>query len=299
MGIVYADIQNLIEYFRPESEGRDVITLGRLNVYFHPKEVSRLRESFAGDAEAQGYFDTYTWGDYHEGLFTQLFKCAKVDSLDFSKYEGSTIVHDLSLPITDALRNKYDLVFDGGTLEHVFNLPVAIANLIQLTRVGGLVYSNTPSNNLSGHGFYQFSPELAYRVMSGDNGMAIIFVRIGIARFPSTEMSSFHRVFDVADPALVGARVRLLSSRPAYIMFMARKIADVKLFTRPVLQSDYVKAWGGYAHQQGLVRKIFRRLPIQLQHLIMGYWHAFLSSLFNTKHYRRVRWDSFKRHHEN
>lgn len=289
MGIIYADVRNLIEHFRPESEGKEVITLGRLNVNLHPNEISQLRKIFARDAVAQSFFDTYTWGEYSERFFTQLFKCATVDSLDFSSYEGASIVHDLQQPITDTLRNKYDLVYNGGTLEHVFNLPVAMANLIQLARVGGLVYTNAPSNNLSGHGFYQFSPELLYRVMSRDNGMAVIFARIGIARFPSIAKSSFHRVYDVADPASLGTRVGLLSSQPAYIMFMARKTADVKPFSQPVLQSDYVQTWSDDVRKPGLVRKIFHRLPFPLQCLIAGYRLVFQYSLANTKFYHRVR----------
>ena len=289
MGLLYADVCNLIECFLPESKGKEVITLGRLNIYLHRNEVARLRKRFTGDAGAQNYFDTYMWGEYHERLFTQLFKCHKVDSLDFSDFEGATVVHDLQQPVPDTLRNKYDLVFDGGTLEHVFNLPAAMSNLIRLARVGGTVYSQTPSNNLSGHGFYQFSPELPYRAMCPDNGMSIIFVRIGIARFPSIEMSSLHRVYDVVDPASVGARVRLLSSRPAYIMFMARKIAEIEPFGRPVLQSDYVQAWSGASLEQCAIRKTLRRLPLFAQRRITGYWGAFQSSLRNTRHYRRVR----------
>ena len=289
MGIIYTDVRNLIEQFRPESEGKQVVTLGRLNVCLHPNEISRLRKIFAGDAEAQSYFDTYIWREYSERFFKQLFKCTTVDSLDFSSYEGATIVHDLQQPITDTLRNKYDLVFDGGTLEHVFNLPVAMANLIELARVGGLIYSHSPSNNLSGHGLYQFSPELLYRVMSHNNGLAVIFVRVGIARFPNIELSPFHRVFDVADPASVGTRVGLLSSRPAYVMSMARKTADVKPFSQPVLQSDYVQAWNGDAQKLGLARKIFHRLPFRLKCLISGYRAAFQHSLANKKVYHRVR----------
>jgi hypothetical protein len=288
MGIVYADVRNLIERFRPESEGKRVITLGRLFVFLHPNEISRLRKILAGDERALSYFDSYKWGEFAERMFTELFRCAEVESMDFSSYEGATHLHDIGQPVSEALRGDYDLVLDGGTLEHVFNLPVALTNMIRLARVGGLVYSNTPSNNLSGHGFYQFSPELLYRVMSPENGMEIVINRIGIAKFPSVERSSRHPVYDVVDPASVRSRVRLLSPRPVYIMCMARKTAETEPFTHPVLQSDYSRKWGGDKGGRESARRIFDRLPIPLQHLVIGYFEVNQSSLGNARFFHRV-----------
>ena len=36
--------------------------------------------------------------------------------------------------------------------------------------VGGSIFVNTPANNMMGHGFYQFSPELMYRIFAEANG---------------------------------------------------------------------------------------------------------------------------------
>jgi hypothetical protein len=52
-----------------------------------------------------------------------------------------------------------DLAIDGGTLEYVFNLPMAVGNLMGLVK-GGAAYTQSPCNSLAGHGFYQFSPEI-------------------------------------------------------------------------------------------------------------------------------------------
>src|SRR5437763_3852117 len=46
-----------------------------------------------------------------------------VESLDASDYEGADIVWDLNKAVPDSLKAKYDVVFDGGTSEHVFNFP--------------------------------------------------------------------------------------------------------------------------------------------------------------------------------
>ena len=62
---------------------------------------------------------------------------------------------------------QFDVVYDGGTLEHVFNFPVALRNAMELLRPGGRLFTiHTCANNLCGHGFYQFSRELFYRTLS-------------------------------------------------------------------------------------------------------------------------------------
>ena len=290
MGLLYADVRNLIEHFRSESEGKRVITLGRLSVRLHPNEIHRLKNLLSDDRDACAYLDTYQWGEYSERIFKELFKCATVESLDFSDYQGASIVQDIQVPVPEVHWEKYDLVFDGGTLEHVFNLPQALANIIRLAKVGGLVYTNSPSNNLSGHGFYQFSPELMYRVMSSDNGMSILMNRIGVADFPTIENSSCHPVYAVTDPAKVRCRVELQLSRPVYMMTLSRKLSAVPVFESPVLQSDYTIRWNSEdgPRKKSAKGKIFSRLPAPLQHLIVGYWHKRRSSLRNTQFYRRL-----------
>jgi hypothetical protein len=298
VGVVYADVRNLFERFRSESTERRVITLGRLQVYLHGNEITHLRKLFANDNVALDFLKTYKWSEYSERLFKSLFKCTVVDSLDFSDYEGATITHDLQIPVPDSLCGQYDLVFDGGTLEHVFNLPVALANVIRLARINGLIYINSPSNNLSGHGFYQFSPELMYRVISPDNGMDLILNRIGVARFPDILRSSGHRVYDVVDPDSVQCRVGLLSSRPVYLMVMGRKTSNLIPFMKPVLQSDYKRRWnmGNVAPKKTQrLRGVFDRLPAVLRALVhrlrvlgLGYQEIYRFSLRNTRFYRRV-----------
>jgi hypothetical protein len=127
-----------------------------------------------------------------------------------------------------------------------------------------------------------------YRVLSEANGMQPVLNRIGIARFPSIEKSSRHRVYDVVDPDLVKSRVGLLCSRPVYLMVMARKIGDIEPFTSPVLQSDYTRTWSGATPHKSLKLRVLERLPHVLRALILGYREIFAFSLSNTRFYRRV-----------
>lgn len=85
-----------------------------------------------------------------------------VDSMDVSNFEGASIVHDLNNPVPNYLINKYDLVYDGGTLEHIFDFPQSLRNIYDLLKSGGIVIHCSPVNNHVDHGFYQFSPGLFF-----------------------------------------------------------------------------------------------------------------------------------------
>jgi hypothetical protein len=129
------------------------------------------------------------------------------------------------------------MIFDGGTLEHIFNTPVAVANIMNMLQVGGAYLLVTAANSYLGHGFYQFSPEWAYRTFSPEQGFEVI----------SCYLVNCDRKYDLipaVDPADLGKRVELFTiSVPAYLMVAARKMASIKPFEKWPQQSDYVTQW--------------------------------------------------------
>src|SRR5262249_3624220 len=98
-----------------------------------------------------------------EAFFSAL-GATRISSLDLSDFEGSSIIHDLNQPIPVELSQRFSVVHDGGTLEHVFNFPQALKNCMEMVRVGGYFTQVSTANNFMGHGFWQISPELIYRV---------------------------------------------------------------------------------------------------------------------------------------
>ena len=61
--------------------------------------------------------------------------------MDFSDYEGANIIQDLNTLIKNHdIFEKYDLIIDGGTLEHVFHVPNAFENFFKLLKIGGQFY---------------------------------------------------------------------------------------------------------------------------------------------------------------
>lgn len=158
---------------------------------------------------------------------------SRIDMMDASEYDGANVIQDLNLPIPQGMHERYDLVIDGGTLEHIFNFPAALENVMRMAKLGGQILLFTPANNQCGHGFYQFSPELFFRVLVPENGFELLRIY----------MTCDGQYFHVVDPISVHGRVELLSSKSAALMVHARKIAHVPDRIQPPQQSDYVTKW--------------------------------------------------------
>jgi hypothetical protein len=104
----------------------------------------------AGLGESNGRADLYARLGFDE-----------VESVDVSDFEGCTHTFDLNTPgVPLHLRQRFDAVYNGGTLEHVFDLRAALRNVFELMKVGGVVIHAAPANGWLDHGFYQFSPTL-------------------------------------------------------------------------------------------------------------------------------------------
>ena len=136
-----------------------ILQLGRQCSYVTPKQMKTyatdfnttlpqnldIHLSFDPKLNEIGYVDDIT--------FFKSVGFDEVDSLDYSKYEGCSLVHDLNEPIPEEYHEKYDAIFDGGTLEHVFHFPNCLANIHKILKPGGVIIHSSPSHNHVDHGF--------------------------------------------------------------------------------------------------------------------------------------------------
>jgi SAM-dependent methyltransferase len=270
MGLTATDIDLLLDLTRRKRIIASIATIGSLSLYLHPRQLTRLR-GIIPDSRALA---EYRWGDTADAILREITGATQVSSIDMSDYQGSSIVHDMNLPLWNSrpdLAGKFDLVIDGGTLEHVFNFPVAVQNLMFLVRQGGHILAANPANNLCGHGFYQFTPELMHRIYAPANGFRVHHVILTQSRHMSVEMDTRPRSFRVVDPASLGRRILLRNRWPVMIRTLAERIGDEPVAGLDVQQSDYVMAWSGSgqpASRKGpkaWLRKIFRLLPMTTQ----------------------------------
>ncbi|MGA3213537.1 MAG: hypothetical protein ABSD20_19715 [Terriglobales bacterium] len=169
--------------------------------------------------------------------FLRCLGARAIASLDASPYEAADIIHDMNQPIPSEWIEKFDTVFDGGSLEHIFNFPTAVRNCMQMTRIGGHFIGASPANGWCGHGFYQFSPELYFRVFSAANGFRVRRAMM---------YDSSGRWYEVEDPAQLCQRVELSAPTLRILfIFLAQRIADAPLFEMAPQQSDYSRVWRG------------------------------------------------------
>jgi SAM-dependent methyltransferase len=232
MGLDINAVRFLIDARKRGADFGDVLTLGRQDLNVYPAKMVKVLEGhgfpaerFKGDAKAL----------YAEPCFLSL-GAKKVSSMDFSDFEGATFVHDLNMPVSQGLRERFDLVYDGGTLEHVFNFPVALQNCMEMVKAGGHLFIHTGTNGYCGHGFYQFSPELFYRALGPENGFEVV-------RMVLHRVGPYGRWYEVADPNRVRARVELVSLAPMQLLIQAKRTGVTPLFAAAPQQSDYTPRW--------------------------------------------------------
>lgn len=250
MGIDSPSLQFLLNARRNGVSFERILTIGRQGIHISAIELSNsLSRNGICVSHAEAHEIITAENGYCEPLFRRL-GASEVHSIDVSPFEGATILHDMNLRLPDCYREEYTLVIDGGSLEHIFHYPTALGNCLDATRVGGRFLTIAPTNNQMGHGFYQLSPELFFRVLDKDNGFrmeqAIIF-----------EVPWKGVWYEVADPKQVGSRVELTNRRPAYLIAMAQKTESLPLFTVTPQQSDYSAAW----QQSEEVRSVSDAMP--------------------------------------
>jgi hypothetical protein len=174
-----------------ERANKQVLTLGLQDCYFNYDQLLSFlaKHEIAHTPLAQddvrltaGFkwlspeeFEAVRTNVHQETLFRVLgFGRGSVRALDGNAYEGADIVHDLNYPIDDGLAGKFDLVFDGGTTEHVFSVKDSLFNAARLCKTGGVVVHINPADLLT-HGFVNFTSCL-FRDFYLENGFEEISV---------------------------------------------------------------------------------------------------------------------------
>jgi SAM-dependent methyltransferase len=191
----------------------------------------------------------------------------EVVALDASGYEGADRIHDLNDPVPADLRDRFDVVFDGGSLEHVFDVPQALRSYMGMVKPGGHLIVQTVADGHCGHGFYQFSPELFYRALSDASGYHVERLQLAVEEVDVVDVAGIRvpvtrgrgRRFDVADPAVVGERVEPRARSGASLLVQARRVRATDPLAVAPQQSDYERAWAAATPAPGPLRALFRR----------------------------------------
>ena len=293
MGISFQNAQFILGA-SPATGVGSTLTIGRLQLFLSGREVADMEQRLGlGPTEVAACREPYA-----DSFLKSVLGASEVTSLDYSAYEGASIVHDMNVPIPKHLEMLFDTVIDGGTLEHVFNFPVALANCMRLLKRGGSLFIFAPANNQMGHGFYQFSPELLYRALSPAHGFQVERMRAQEFRYVGLELGTRGPLLDVVDPAVLATRTVVTSGRPVGLFVHAIKAAHMERpFDQAPQQSDYVSTWTAKASdgaEQGstwarIVASISWRLPPAVKWPIWNeYGRLYRNTLRNRRWFRPV-----------
>ena len=217
--------------------------------------------------------------------FLEVLGARTIRSFDASAYEHATDIVDLNVALADRYKGQFTAVIDGGSLEHVFNFPIALRSCMEMLAIGGHFLSIVPCNNFLGHGFYQFSPELFFRAFGETNGFEVRKLLVFEDR-PGAPW------FEVADPARAGRRVELANRWPTYLAVLARKDRETALFTQAVYQSDYETLWEERLWDSPLWRlgrRLMRFVPTPLRVLYGAIERRSLLSRYDPKVFTKAK----------
>ena len=274
MGLNAAAIQFLLSEKKRGVSFNSTATLGRQDYYVASSQCKILSQLVGFDINRENSTDSF-WT--HLGA-------EQYDVIDNSSYEGANILHDLNTPIPDELKSCFDCVVDGGSLEHVFNFPVALKNCMEMVVLGGNLILITPWHHFAGHGFYQFSPELFYRTLCIENGYII-------ERMFIFEENSW---FSVNDPAVIKKRVENSGNDKTLLFISAKKISEASVFSTWPQQSDYDSAWSSGENNRVFKktgntlkeRLVSQSVLLQMARDLWRKWHVVRNNKKSKKYWR-------------
>lgn len=242
MGIDYVLFDRLVELStRFQPRGRTLM-LGRQGFSIQTQHRKRYEDTLSRHGIDARRFDYLQEDGFAETLMSKL-GFGTMETMDFSDYEGATILHDLNRLPPRKLEKKFDLIFDGGTIEHVFNVPAALEAMFRMLKPGGRLISANGLNGWYGHGMYQFNPELVWTFWKRACNCNVVQCRA----VPENPNDGFEPI-DFNDPADTGVRLKLKKKIGPGRTYLYYEVEKTKASHLPdfALQSDYETRWNGH-----------------------------------------------------
>ena len=212
MGIDYTGLHAILLSQKNLINKNRMLTMGRQHIHLDQNTFDSIVRN--SEIDLSGSYS------YNSEIMFRKLGFGEVDSLDYSDYEGATFIHDMNKQIK--IKKTYDYIYDGGTIEHVFNTGQFLENVIDLLEVGGVFCSVTCNNNFSGHGFYQFSPEFFLSCFTKNYGMSLLSLYLAQV---DTEISSWLDVKTYGSDNTGRNITKFDSINPVYIITVAKKIS--------------------------------------------------------------------------
>ena len=222
----------------------EILTLGKMDVYFSAATLKsrstamgiELRESNNNKLAYKKSFSDH--GYISDKYLFKRLGFNKVHSLDVSDYEGADVFFDLnSKEMPDEFIERFDVILESGTSEHIFHLPNLLNNLFKMLRVGGRAIHISPASNYMEHGYYMFSPRLFwdyYTANRYDINTALILRQ----EVKSDTINTVPYIKYI--PGLIEQKLNKTDGRAYFIFFIATKIKDATGSAIPIQNPNMI-----------------------------------------------------------
>lgn len=220
-----------------------ILQLGRQTILFDERQLrtwakhagTQLRSTCEGARIEPTSKERST--DLADSEFFRLLGFEEVASCDVSSYEGATFIADLNQPIPSELHNKFDVVFNCGTMEHVFNVPGVLTNIHSLLKAGGRAIHLAPSSNMVDHGFYSFSP-----IFFSDYYQMNRYLLRSLYLFECFSWTGKWTVYDCLAGNVDSRLGRIANSRMVGVFCVAEKTVESTSLIHPA-QTHFSRLW--------------------------------------------------------
>ena len=263
MGLDIHALNFLLIYKRKKL--KDTVTIGRQSLHLEEDTLRKFIELKSN----------YKHNLFSEELLKKYFNAKKVDSIDISAFEEATIIHDMNQMIPKKYHKKFDTVINYGSLEHIFNFPVAIMNCSLMLKPGGQIFHIFPANNFCGHGFYQFSPELFSSLYNKKNGYTQTDIFIG-------DLSDYKNIYKVKIKKR--HRINIMSKNETNLF--VRTIKNKNFSHSNIQQISYLDEWSksNYKEKYKINLSQYQKIKIKLKNINILYnilkpFYEFLKAL--------------------
>lgn len=175
MGITPAMLRLLARHVASAKVSGSVLTFGTQDVWGSEDDVRRLLDAesmpvrdYTVRPSTSAFFAQLTsenpeYARYiHPRTLFEMLGFTEYVDLDSEDHDGAAVRHDLNETLPASLTDRFDLVLDFGTTEHVFAVPSVLTSVTAALRKGGWVVHSLPVPCLywAQHGYYCFNPDM-------------------------------------------------------------------------------------------------------------------------------------------
>jgi len=229
-----------------------VLELGESEWYgdVPPAELAKVIDATVADATKRaalrqrlqelvdGKSPTRSW-DIAKVFYSAMLDYREIVAIDFHGTPAAQPI-DLNHPVD--LRRRFDIVIDGGTAEHVFNVYQFFKSCHDLTEPGGLMLHNNPFRGWIEHGFYSFHPTFYWDLAGANRYEVLMLVYHEADPLRIEQLTSREKMVELVKAGDLGANAMLFA--------VYRKPRDPAPFAIPAqgyyasaLSPEMARAW--------------------------------------------------------